>query len=73
MEDAIRKRVFEPFFTTKVIGRHRGLGLACAYGIVVNHIGMIDATSAAGKGSTFTLWLPAAEEKKQTKTKLNPN
>lgn len=63
MDDTIRKRVFEPFFTTKVIGRHRGLGLACAYGIIVNHGGLIDVTSAPDMGSNFTIWLPAADNK----------
>jgi two-component system, cell cycle sensor histidine kinase and response regulator CckA len=61
MDDTVRKRVFEPFFTTKGFGRHRGLGLSCAYGIIANHDGMIDVDSAPGAGTTVSIYLPAAE------------
>ncbi len=62
MDDDIRKRIFEPFFTTKAVGRHRGLGLSCVYGTVVNHGGMVDVVSAPEKGSTFSILIPAAIE-----------
>jgi two-component system, cell cycle sensor histidine kinase and response regulator CckA len=61
MDDVVRKRVFEPFFTTKGFGRHRGLGLSCAYGIIANHNGMIDVDSTLGAGTTVSVFLPAAE------------
>jgi len=61
MDDVVRKRVFEPFFTTKGFGRHRGLGLSCAYGIIANHNGMIDIDSTPGAGTTVSVFLPAAE------------
>ena len=50
--------IFEPYFTTKQEGS--GLGLAVCYSIVANHGGAIDVDSAPGRGSTFTVWLPAA-------------
>jgi PAS domain S-box-containing protein len=53
----ILPRIFDPFFTTKQKGS--GLGLATAYSIVKKHDGHIEARSEGGKGSVFTLYLPA--------------
>jgi len=52
------QRVFDPYFTTKERGS--GLGLAASYSIIKNHDGAIDVRSELGKGSTFTIWLPAS-------------
>ena len=52
-------RIFEPDFSTKKEGM--GLGLSIVEGIVRGHHGTIDVESEQGRGTTFTIWLPAGE------------
>lgn len=51
-------RIFEPFFTTKKDEGGSGLGLAISYGIIQQHGGFISVSSGAGRGSTFSVYIP---------------
>lgn len=52
-------KIFDPYFTTKQLGS--GLGLATTYSIVNKHRGNIEVSSVAGKGTTFTILIPATD------------
>ena len=58
MAPEVLARVFEPFFTTKPIGESTGLGLSVTHDIVDEHDGWIEADSAPGRGSRFSIFLP---------------
>lgn len=67
MTQEIQQRIFDPFFTTKEIGNGTGLGLSTALTIVKSHGGFINVYSERGKGTQFTIYLPAAENELELK------
>jgi two-component system NtrC family sensor kinase len=63
IKDEHLEKIFDPFFTTKPAGKGTGLGLSVSYGIVRQHGGTMEVNSKEGKGTTFTIVLPAVSGK----------
>ena len=57
----VAARMWEPFFTTKDSDKGTGLGLSTVRGIVENHNGFVEFSTALGRGTSFRIFLPAAE------------
>jgi len=58
-------RIFQPFFTTKGTARRgeargTGLGLSICKDIIEHHHGRIEVQSEVGRGTMFSIYLPAA-------------
>jgi PAS domain S-box-containing protein len=61
MSEVMLGRVFEPFFTTKRSEHGTGLGLATAYGTMIDHGGTITCESRPGAGASFSLLFPITD------------
>ncbi len=58
-------KIFNPYFTTKMVGKGTGMGLAITHGIVADYGGAIIVDSQAGKGTTFQVYLPVADQQEE--------
>ena len=76
MSESVIERIFDPFFTTKELGHGTGLGLATVMTIVRSHDGFLNVYSEVGRGSKFSIYLPAAgsqeEELSETAKSVYP-
>ncbi len=61
MDAATREQIFDPFFTTKPQHIGTGLGLSVVREIITEHGGSITVQSRLGKGTEFSIYLPAAD------------
>ncbi|MES1175802.1 MAG: ATP-binding protein [Myxococcales bacterium] len=66
-------KVFDAFFTTKPPGEGTGLGLPIVRGIAEEHGGAVDVTSVPGKGSLFSLFLPALSSDRSALSPESPS
>lgn len=60
MAPEVKRRAFELFFTTKSRGNGTGLGLPLVHKVAARVGGRVEIDSEVGKGTTVTMWLPAA-------------
>lgn len=71
IDPAIIDRIFEPYYSTKQTGS--GLGLATVFSIINKHNGHIQVDSELGKGSIFTIYLPALNDHiEETVVQIDP-
>lgn len=74
MDESTRRQVFEPFFTTKEIGKGMGLGMSISHDLLKKMNAEISIQSDVGRGSEFTITIPAVKPTtmKSTITRRNP-
>lgn len=66
------RHMFEPFYTTKSVGEGTGLGLAAVYGTIKDFSGYIDFKTEIGKGTTFFLYIPLADQSEVISSQNEP-
>jgi PAS domain S-box-containing protein len=72
MDATVRAHLFEPFFSTKPKEQGAGLGLAMVHGTIVQSGGRIAVSSEPGRGSTLTVYLPAATSDERRHSEITP-
>lgn len=71
MPPEVMEHIFQPFFTTKPHDKGSGLGLTMVEGIVRSHGGFVRVESEVGRGTEFTLHLPAIPAGETVELPLN--
>jgi PAS domain S-box-containing protein len=64
MDGETLDRIFEPFYSTKGLAYKTGMGLAVVHGIIEQHGGYVRCDSKPEHGTTFQIYLPAAQPRK---------
>lgn len=65
------EKIFDPFFTTKKTGT--GIGLATVVKIIKHHGGQLTVDTELGVGTSFTVFLPRAEQEEVVETRRPPS
>ncbi len=71
MPQDVLTRIFDPFFTTK--NHSSGLGLSVVHGVVEEHGGWVEVSSAVDQGSCFAIYLPVMDETAQNEAPSSDN
>ena len=72
MDKTVREKIFDPFFTTKGVNQGTGMGLSVVHGVIKKCNGGITVTSSPGKGSCFTIFLPAVAPEVKKAPEVRP-
>jgi len=63
LSEEFRDKIFDPLFSTKIYGV--GLGMSIVQQIMEQLHGRVEVESVVGQGTSMSLWLPLAEDRKQ--------
>jgi two-component system cell cycle sensor histidine kinase/response regulator CckA len=70
IDEQFHQKIFDPYFSTKSKGS--GLGLSVVYSIINKHNGAVTVDSQPGKGTLFTIYLPASGKKGKQRETIKP-